>query len=183
VIPPQYAGEKTTEINGQGIIIKRKEIPANAKNKQAGKKAEPTEQERRDKALLNSFTTAKEIDLARDRNLQMDQASVQSLKQRLGDAENRMEKTNTSIAEFNKNKKPVPNDLTDTQKLQQAEIKKLQDQIVQKQANMDATRTRFENDKKRFIELKSGNPSPEEAPSAAAETSPAPETPAAAPVN
>ncbi|HEU4709649.1 MAG TPA: DUF4124 domain-containing protein [Methylophilaceae bacterium] len=161
VIPPQYAGEKTSEINSQGITVKRRENKPNAKDKSASKTPEVSEQERRDKALLNSFTTAKEIDLARDRNLQLDQATVQSLQQRLGDAEKRLDKTNSSIAEFSKNKKPVPADLTDTQKLQQQEIEKIKEQIARKQANMDATRTRFENDKKRFIELKSGT-APEE---------------------
>jgi chromosome segregation ATPase len=169
VIPPQYAGEKTTEMNSQGITVKRKEPASNPKDKQA-KSNEPNEQDRRDKALLNSFTTAKEIDLARDRNLQMDQAAIEGLRQRINDAEKRLEKTNASIAEFGKNKKPVPVDLTDMQKSQQAEIKKLQEQIVHKQANMDKTRARFDNDKKRFIELKSPETPPE---SVQPETAPA----------
>jgi len=153
VLPPSYAGEQTTEMNSQGITVKRKPPPGNPKNKQAANK-EMTEQERRDKALLNSFTTAKEIDLARDRNLQMDQAAVQSLKLRLSEAEQRLQKTNTAIGEFNTNKKPVPADLVQEQKTQQAEISNINTQIEKKQASMDATRARFDNDKQRFIELK-----------------------------
>jgi hypothetical protein len=171
VVPPAY-GEKTTEMNSQGITVKRKVAPANPKGKQANVAKELNEQERRDKALLNSFTTAKEIDLARDRNLQMDQASLQSLKLRHVDAEQRLQKTNASIAEFSKNKKPVPADLVETQKLQQAEIKKIEEQMAQKQASMDATRARFDNDKQRFIELKSGGTTPEETAADAAEAVP-----------
>lgn len=171
VVPPAY-GEKTTEMNSQGITVKRKVVPANPRDKQVNVPKELTEQERRDKALLNSFTTAKEIDLARDRNLQMDQASLQSLKLRHVDAEQRLQKTNASIAEFSKNKKPVPADLVETQKLQQAEIKKIEEQMAQKQASMDATRARFDNDKQRFIELKSGGISPEETAADAAEAVP-----------
>ena len=157
VLPPDYAGEEMTEMNSRGITVKRKEVAANPKEQQSGKVKELTEQERRDKALLNSFTTAKEIDLARDRNLQMDQANIHSLKLRLTDAEKRLEKTNASIAEFDKNKKPVPADLTEDRKTQQADISKIKDQIAQKQSVMDETRVRFENDKQRFIELKSDN--------------------------
>lgn len=171
VVPPAY-GEKTTEMNSQGITVKRKPVPANPKEKQGSQPKELTEQERRDKALLDSFTTEKEIDLARDRNLQMDQATIQSLNLRLSDAEQRLQKTNTSIAEFSKNKKPVPADLTETQKLQQAEVQKIREQIAQKQASMDATRARFDNDKKRFIELKSGQVSTEEMPASAADAVP-----------
>jgi hypothetical protein len=171
VVPPQY-GQKTTEMNSQGVTVKRKAAPPNPKDKQANIPKEPTEQERRDKALLDSFTTAKEIDLARDRNLQMDQASLQSLKLRQADAEQRLQKTNASIAEFSKNKKPAPADLIETQKLQQAEIKKIEEQMAQKQASMDATRARFDNDKQRFIELKAGNAPTEAAPASAAEAVP-----------
>lgn len=173
VIPPEYAGHKSTEMNSQGVTVKRKTPAANPQGKQAAKSAEITEQERRDKALLDSFTTAKEIDLARDRNLQMDQASLQSLKLRRTDAEQRLQKTNAAIADFSKNKKPVPPDLIETQKLQQAEIKKIEEQMAQKQANMDATRTRFDNDKQRFMELKSEETPAEETAEAVPDATPA----------
>ena len=172
VIPPEYAGQSTTEMNSQGVTIKRK-APAPTKEKQAAKSGELSEQERRDKALLNSFTTAREIELARDRNLQMDQAAMQSLKLRLSDAEQRLEKTNIAIAEFSKNKKPVPADLTETQTLQQAEIQKIKEQMAQKEASMDATRARFDNDKQRFIELKSGAGPAEQAAEAVPDATPA----------
>jgi len=172
VLPPSYAGEQTTEMNSQGITVKRKPPPGNPKDNQARRK-EMTEEERRDKALLDSFTTEKEIELARDRNLQMDQAAVQSLKLRLSEAENRLQQTNNSIAESSKSKKTVPADLMETQKFQQSEIKKIQEQITQKQASMDATRTRFDNDKQRFIELKSGKTTAEEAAAAVPDVTPA----------
>lgn len=173
VVPPQYADRKTTEMNSQGVVVRRNDPANNPQAKQQPKTKEPTEQERRDKALLDSFTTAKEIDLARDRNLQMDRANVQSLKLRLSDAEKRLEKTNASIAEFSKNKKPVPADLTEDKKNQQADIKKIEEQIEQKQGAMDETRARFENDKKRFIELKSGDTHAEEAAEAVPDATPA----------
>lgn len=176
VLPPDYAGEEMTEMNSRGITVKRKEVAANPKEQQSGKVKELTEQERRDKALLNSFTTAKEIDLARDRNLQMDQANIHSLKLRLTDAEQRLEKSNASIAEFSKNKKPVPADLAEDKKNQQADVNKIKDQIAQKQSAMDETRNRFENDKKRFIELKSGN-GPSSASESAQPPTPAPAAP------
>ncbi|HZV62359.1 MAG TPA: DUF4124 domain-containing protein [Methylophilaceae bacterium] len=172
VLPPSYAGEQTTEMNSQGIKVKPKPPSANSNAKQANKPMEMTEQERRDKALLNSFTTAKEIELARDRNLQMDQASLQSLGLRLSATEERLQKTNASIAGFSKNKKPVPADLVREQKAQQTEISNIKNQIKKKQASMDATRARFDNDKQRFIELKAGSTPAEEAPTDTADAVP-----------
>lgn len=171
VLPPSYAGEQTTEMNSQGIKVKRKPPPANPNDKQTNKPKELTEQERRDKALLNSFTTDKEIDLARDRNLQMDQAALQSLRLRLTAAEQRLQKTSTAITEFNRNRKPIPADLIREQKAQQTEISNIQRQMEQKEASMDATRTRFDNDKQRFMELKSGKAS-EQVPVEAADAIP-----------
>jgi hypothetical protein len=172
VLPPSYAGEQTTEMNSQGIKVKPKPPPANPNTKQANKPTEMTEQERRDKALLNSFTTAKEIELARDRNLQMDQASLQSLGLRLSAAEERLQKTNASIAGFSKKKKPVPADLVREQKAQQTEINNIKNQIKQKQASMDATRARFDNDKQRFLELKAGSTPADEVPTDTADAVP-----------
>lgn len=172
VLPPSYAGEQPTEMTSQGIKVKRKPPPPNPNDKQANKPQEMSEQERRDKALLSSFTTAKEIDLARDRNLQMDQASLQSLRLRLATAEQRLQKTDSAIAEFSKNKKPVPADLTREQKTQQTEISNIKNQIKQKQASMDATRTRFDNDKQRFMELKAGSTSAEGVPANTADAVP-----------
>lgn len=180
-IPPEYAG-KNTEMTSQGIAVKPKAPVDNKTGKQVPQEKELSDEERRDKALLSSFTTAQEIDLARDRNLQMDQAAVQGLKQNLTEAEGRLKITNTSIAEFNKLKKPVPADLTETQKAQQAEIEKIKSHMASKQASMDATRARFDSDKKRFNELKSGNNQPAEAAITPAPPAPPDSEPFPAPV-
>jgi hypothetical protein len=156
-VPVQYAGQKSVEITSQGVPIKRKTPLANPKDKQVAESGQLNEQERRDRALLNSFTTEKEIDLARDRNLQMDEVAMQSLKLRLGNAEQRLEKTNATITDFIQKNKPVPADLTETQTQQQAEVRKIREQMRQKEASMEATRQRFDHDKQRFIELKSGS--------------------------
>jgi hypothetical protein len=158
-MPARDAGRDSSVINSRGIEVKRNQ-PLNSQAKNPATEnldKEAMEQQRRDRTLRAAYTTENEIDLARDRNLQMDEAAVQGLQQHLLTAQGHLE-TNKKIADgFNKRKKPVPPDLAQDIKDNQTEIAKVEDQIAQRRATMDATRQRFDNDKRRFIELKSSD--------------------------
>ncbi|MFA6178993.1 MAG: hypothetical protein ACXW1P_04430 [Methylophilaceae bacterium] len=139
-------------INSQGITIKRND----PKSTQVVEESpEAIEQQRKDRALLASFTDEQEIDLARDRHLQMDEIAVQGLQQRRVGAVKQLD-TNKKFADgFKQRKKPTPEDLAQDIKDNQAEIGRIDSQIKQQQDSMVATRKRFAADKQRFTELKS----------------------------
>lgn len=158
-MPAKDAGRDSSLINSRGIEVKRNQPLKSQANNPAAENLdkEAMEQQRRDRTLRAAYTTENEIDLARDRNLQMDEAAVQGLQQRLLTAQGHLE-ANKKIADgFNKRKKPVPPDLAQDIKTNQTEIANVEAQITQRRAAMDATRQRFDNDKRRFIELKSGD--------------------------
>jgi hypothetical protein len=175
-MPAKDAGRDSSVINSRGMEVKRNQpLKSQAKNAAAENlDKEAMEQQRRDRTLRAAYTTENEIDLARDRNLQMDEAALQGLQQHLITANGHLE-ANKKIAEgFNQRKKPVPPDLAQDIKGNQAEIVNVEAQITQRRAAMDATRQRFDNDKRRFIELKSSDSNtPLPAPAAPA-TKPAP---------
>lgn len=177
-MPAQDSSRDNSVINAQGVVVKRNQpLKSQAKTPAAENlDKEAMEQQRRDRTLRAVYTTENEIDLARDRNLQMDEAALQGLQQHLVGVQGRLE-ANKKLAEgFNKRKKPVPPDLTQDLNDNQAEIAKIEEQITQRRAAMDATRQRFDNDKRRFVELKSGDSNtPLPAPA------PAPTVPAAKP--
>ncbi len=77
-LPSQYAGHSNSEISQRGIILKQNK-PVDSNVEQINQ--EKQEQDKKDKALLASYTTVEEIDLARDRNLQLDLATMQNLMQ------------------------------------------------------------------------------------------------------
>ena len=81
-LPSQEAGRSNTEMRNSGVVIK-KNIVADHKMQVINHEHEQKKsaQEKADKVLLASYTKAEEIDLACDRNLQMDQASMQALMQ------------------------------------------------------------------------------------------------------
>jgi hypothetical protein len=178
VVPPQYSNRDSTVINRQGMVIKRNQVNA-APQASAGESQQQAEQQRRDRALKAAYTTEEEIDLAKERNLQMDEASMLGLQQSLASAKGRQASHKKSADDLAKRKKPIPNDLKKDIKDSEAEIAKIEGQIAERRKVMEATRQRFDNDKIRFRELtKSG---PAQTPPEPIKLAPAPPAPAELP--
>jgi len=148
-LPTQFSN-KNSVINSQGITIQRND----PKSQSMEESPEVTEQKRKDRALMASFTNENEIDLARDRHLQMDEITVQGLQQRRVTATKQLESNKKFADGFKQRNKPVPPDLDQDLKDNQAEIGRIDAQIKQQADIMDATRKRFAADKQRFIDLK-----------------------------
>ena len=73
-IPPEYRNRANEELNKRGVIIKKNDAaltPEQIKAKEAelAKRKQEKETNRRDAVLLGTYSSAEEIDLARDRNL------------------------------------------------------------------------------------------------------------------
>jgi hypothetical protein len=150
-MPAQYSGRDNSVINSQGILIKRNQAASVSEKLQD---EASIDEQRRDRALLATFTTEQEIDLARDRNTQMDKTAIQGLQQQLHNAKNHLA-ANQKIADgFVKRKQAAPADLVNDLKDNQAEIAKIEEQISQRHKSMQTTQKRFDDDKRRFGELK-----------------------------
>jgi hypothetical protein len=167
-IPAQYSNRENSVINQQGITVKRNK--PFVYQDQAADQAK-LDQTKKDRALLNAFTHEDEIDLARDRHLQLDKVTLQSLQMQKINSQKRLITTQQYASTFTKQKKPVPADVSADLKSAQQEIAKLDQQIAERNILMDNTRKRFDDDKKRYIELKyqNGNPQPD---NSTAETAP-----------
>ena len=154
-LPLQEAGRNNTEMSEHGVVTKRN-VVLDKKTEiiDHEKEQQKLNQERKDKILLASYTNANEIDLARDRNLQMDQASMQSLSQQKLNINNRMARSNKTAQGFKANKKPLPPYLNDELAIAQAESDKLDKLMTQRKASMESTRKHYLEEKERFIALK-----------------------------
>jgi hypothetical protein len=150
-LPAQEAGRNSSEMNSQGRVLKQINA-ANKKNEALDQ--EKLEKERKDKILLASYTNAEEIDLARDRNLQMDQAAVQALAQQKISTANRATRNNKTAEGFKARKKPLPPYLSEELKLSKLESASIDKQLVQRKFSMEATKARYAEEKARFIALK-----------------------------
>lgn len=123
------------------------------------------EQKRRDRALLDTYASEKEINLSRDRNLQATQAQIDGSQMRAKSAQNHLAEVRKQVDGFTKNKKPVPAWLNDELKTVENEFKNFNETVAKWRQEYTNIQTRFEGDKQRFRELK-GYP-PEQPASAA----------------
>ena len=169
-LPASDAGRNSTEMNTQGITVK-KNVAADKSN--VLQDQQKLEQERKDKILLASYTKAEEIDLAKERNLQLDKAALQALTQQKINVTNRTARNNKLAEGFKTRKKPLPAYLSDELKLAKTELTSIDKQLLQRKLSMAATNARYTEEKLRFIALK--QPAVQAAPQAniGADSSPA----------
>jgi hypothetical protein len=150
-LPAQEAGRNNSEMNTQGVVVKR---IVQTDNKVDLEDQERLAAQRKDNILLASYTKAEEIDLARDRNLQMDQAALQALTVQKENVSGRASRNQKMADGFKNRKKPVPAYLIEEQKLAKLESGRIDKQMTERKLSMETTRKRFADEKARFIELK-----------------------------
>lgn len=159
-IPPQYANRESSTINQQGITVKRYKP---ATNKEEALDTAKLEQDKKDKALLSAFTNENEIDLARDRNLQLDLITLDNLQQDKVNAQKRLADNKKTAENLSKQKKKIPASLSEEMASNQIINAKLDQNIKERKLAIENTRQHFERDKQRYIALKyhtTGNSAP-----------------------
>ena len=161
-IPAQYAQHGNEELDKSGMVVKKTDAaltPGQRKAKedelaqQIDEEKKKLEQKRRDTALINTYTTEKEIDLVRDRNLQQGEIQLQGMKLRARQLQPRLDQARKRADTLVAKKKSLPLDLQQELEETGKEMRHLQEIIKLKDTEMDAVRARFEDDKKRFREL------------------------------
>lgn len=155
-IPPQYSNRENSLINKQGITVQQNKI--GTYQDQAAEQAK-IEQDKKDKALLGTFSNAEEIDLTRQRNLEPDLMAIKSLQQDRASNQKKCDKTNAQASTYTKAKKPVPAYLTNELEACQVMLAKIDQRIAERQQAIDSIRQRFEEDKKRYLYLRGMNQS------------------------
>lgn len=160
ILPQQCYGRAYREINDRGITIRRIEAPLTAEQRaqrelELRKKKEEErlvqEQRRKDLALLQTYGTVQDIDIFRARTIKDFERSIADTKTRQ-DELTAKQKTLLDEAEFYK-KKPMPADLRNAIKNNEAEIQTLQNLIDLRNRDIDAAKAKYDEDKRRYLEL------------------------------
>ncbi len=160
-IPPEYAGRDTQKLE-KGRVTDREDnfdsAKQNAAKKETAEDKAALTARRRDEALLNSYTTEKEIDLARDRNLLQVEARINSYTTLLKSAQATLDDLHKESESFTQKGRKIPQSLTDDIAESEARVAKLQKDLSANQKESDAVKARYEADKQRFRELKGQAP-------------------------
>jgi hypothetical protein len=155
-IPPQYSDRDNSLMNKQGITIQHNKPHAPQQNKE--EELAQLEQDKKDRALLGTFTNADEIDLTRDRNLEPELLALKNLQQDRTVAQKKVDKSKAAAETFSKSKKPVPPSISAEHKANKDGLAKIDQRISERQQAIDSIRLRFEDDKKRYLILRGQSP-------------------------
>jgi hypothetical protein len=180
-IPPQCAGRLVEELNAQGQVIKRldpegEEKARQAKEAGAAKKREEEalakESSRRNRALLGTYTSEKDIDDARARALAENDKATKEVEQRIADIRKRqagyekeMEFYKEGSAKGAADKKgkaatakgaQPPPKLLEEARAAETDLKAQENLLELKKKETSAVNAKYDEDKRRFIELTKG---------------------------
>ncbi len=143
-VPPQCTGQPVEQLNDQGVVVKRIDAAASA-DERAKKDAEEVErkkretltreQGRKDSALLASYTSEKDIETARARALENDQRAVKETEDRIASLKKRRSAPNEDVKGID------------------IDLKAQESQLAAKKKEIDAINAKYDEDKKRFIEI------------------------------
>ncbi|MGB4811680.1 MAG: DUF4124 domain-containing protein [Methylophilaceae bacterium] len=151
-MPTTDAGRGNSLLNKQGTVIKKNEaFNPKADTVVAEKRSE--EQLRQDTALLASYLSVEEIDLAMQRNIKSDELAISVLQQQQNNAQTSLNDVNTKIKTKYANK-PIPPHLTEQATYYQTQIIKRKSDIANIASNIAQTKARYNQYKTRYLELR-----------------------------
>ncbi len=153
-IPPQYA-DRNVQTFDKGRVHKP---DAKARDKDASQRArgltpEQEQAERRDNALLNTYSSEKEIDLARDRNLQQVEARISSYATLLKSAQDNLLSLQQERERLVKQGRNIPKSLEEDLVDAQNRIAKFQTDLDNSNEELATVKAKYAADKARYREL------------------------------
>lgn len=160
-IPPEYANSDTKVLEKNRVIDRKDGFDV---KQQQESKIDPEvakaakEAKRRDEALLNTYSSEKEIDLSRQRNLLQVEARVNSFTTMLKSAKESLEGLYKEREGFTKQNRKIPQSLEEDIVEGEALVAKRQKELDTSQNEMDVVKARYDADKQRYRELKGLEP-------------------------
>lgn len=161
VIPPEYTNKSNVLLNDKGRLIKRNEEMNNTERRaneedEANKRIDneaKIELSRKDKALLNTFSNEKEIDLARDRNLHQVESLISSIQSLQRAARESLKNYQQEAEGIKRAGRKLPISLQADITEGENKLAKLQLDLVKAQGKAVSVKASYEADKIRFREL------------------------------
>ena len=160
VVPRECIGQPYEQLNKQGMVIKRIDptvreedpaVKAAEEEKQREKEAAAREEARRSRALLATYTSEKDIDAARARALAEPQRQIADIEANIAQREKR-------LAELGKRKAAPNKSAAVEQEIQAAQsgLAAQQELLAVKKQIVEAIKARYDEDKKRYLQLTRG---------------------------
>ena len=169
VPPPECLGRDTQELNKSGTLIRKNPavIPLSPAQEQAReaerrKKIEDEErsreQRRKNLALLNTYSSEKDIEDARTRALTEAQGAIEDTERRIEGAQKRHQELEAEKEFYVK--KPMPFKLKQEIANNEIEIRNQTELLDAKKKQISAINAKYDEEKRRYVELTSAKAAP-----------------------
>ena len=162
-MPPDAVNRASVELNRDGLTVRRTEqarpivqrVPRTESDEQRLRQAERDKQlaMRRDKALLESYTSESEIDLAKSRAVATIDGQIQSAEGFIAQMQKRRDELESKKSTYAP--RPVPGNLLREIETIDAEIGRQNEFVASKRKESATVGARYDADKQRFRELRS----------------------------
>lgn len=161
--PAECMGKEMDELSRQGTVVKKREAaltPEQVAAREAEEKrkkeeeALAKEEKRKNQALLNTYSSEKDIDDSRQRALKQAEAGAKEVEKRIEEAQKRAQKLEAEKEFYAK--KPIPKKLQDDIKNNDIDLKGQQDTLVAKKKGLSEINAKYDEDKRRYLELTTG---------------------------
>jgi hypothetical protein len=163
-VPPACVGMPVEQLNSQGMVTRRFDAAASAaeREKKAAEDEERKKREavtkeegRRNRALLATYTSEKDIDNARGRALRENEIAVKDIERRIDALKKRQDVLKKEL-DFYQGKNKPPAKLSDDIRNTEIDIKAQEGLMATKQKEVAQINSRYDDDKKRYTELTKG---------------------------
>ena len=162
-IPPQFARKSNQTLNNQGIVVEQKEaaktreqIAEEARIQKAEEEAERIRQEQayQDRILLDTFTNEDEMIMTRDGKIEAIEAVIRVTNGRTEKLKQRLAELKQTAANTERAGRPVPKSLNADIEESRQQIEQNHRYVENRETEQRNIRQKFEEDIKRFRELK-----------------------------
>ncbi|MBI2316433.1 MAG: DUF4124 domain-containing protein [Betaproteobacteria bacterium] len=163
--PKECLGRETQELSRQGQVLKKSEAALTpeqraAREAERKKKIEQEqlarEERRKNEALLNTYSSEKDIEDARARALKQAEEAIKGIEAKIAEGEKRRKKYEAEKEFYAK--KPLPAKLQEDIKNNEIELKNQTELLVAKKKESSTINAKYDEDKRRFLNLTKGKP-------------------------
>ena len=173
--PAECLGKEMDELSTQGTVLKKREgtlTPEQLAAREAEEKRKKEEElaakeeRRKNQALLNTYSSEKDVEDGRQRALKQAEQTTKEIEKRIAEAQTRA-KTLASEKEFYV-KKPMPKKLQDDVKNNEMDLQTQQSALAAKKKELGEINAKYDEDKRRYLELTGAKPKSPAGPSGGA---------------
>jgi hypothetical protein len=161
-VPPQCQGLPVEQLNAQGLVVKKFDAQASA-DERAKKEVEETdrkqreatakEEGRRNRALLATYTSESDVEASRGRAIAGTQGAVKEIEGKIAGLKKRQADLARELGAMQDKNSPAAARAKEDIKNAEIDLKAQEGLLATKKKEADAINARYDDDRKRYVEL------------------------------